>query len=240
MPLPRLGPPPPSPAGYVRLTNFSQHAATDMSRAIYQLKVGGYGRGREGCARMASSPRRMLHAAMQPSRHGHTRPPACPAPLACLQRDGAEAFILDLRNNPGGMVSTAMDVASLWIDGPAPVFNVEDREGASVQMVGLQEPTMAATHMPLVVLVNKNSASASELLAGALRDNHRASVIGGERRRAAERGRHGAQRRRPRRRPRACREEPAASAHPAPRRATSTTCCPRRAHVRQGQDPVGV
>ncbi|PRW57074.1 carboxyl-terminal-processing peptidase chloroplastic [Chlorella sorokiniana] len=95
-----------------------------------------------------------------------------------LKRDGAEAFILDLRNNPGGMVSSAMEIAGLWIDGPAPVFNVEDRDGVGTQMVGLQEPTVAATHMPLVVLVNKQSASASEILAGALRDNHRAEVLG--------------------------------------------------------------
>lgn len=45
------------------------------------------------------------------------------------QRDGAEAFILDLRNNPGGMVSSAMEIAALWVDGPAPVFNVEVRGG---------------------------------------------------------------------------------------------------------------
>lgn len=49
-----------------------------------------------------------------------------PLPLQppSLQRDGAEAFILDLRNNPGGLVNSAMDVAGLWMDGPAPIFNI--------------------------------------------------------------------------------------------------------------------
>ncbi|KAL4420229.1 hypothetical protein ABPG77_011053 [Micractinium sp. CCAP 211/92] len=119
--------------GYVRLVNFSGHAAHDMQRAIWQLK-----------------------------------------------RDGAEAFILDLRNNPGGLVNAALDVAGLWMDGPTPVFSVVDREGGdpSLQVVGLAEPTHATTDLPMVVLVNRNSASASEILAGALRDNHRAEVLG--------------------------------------------------------------
>ncbi|PSC70752.1 Carboxyl-terminal-processing protease [Micractinium conductrix] len=119
--------------GYVRLVNFSGHAAHEMQRAIWQLK-----------------------------------------------RDGAEAFILDLRNNPGGLVNVALDVAGLWMDGPAPVFNVMDRTGEepSVQAIGLAEPTHATTDLPMVVLVNRNSASASEILAGALHDNRRAEVLG--------------------------------------------------------------
>lgn len=54
------------------------------------------------------------------------------------------------------------------------------QDGDSLQSVGLAEATASATALPLVVLVNHNSASASEILAGALRDNHRAEVLGGE------------------------------------------------------------
>ncbi|EFN55782.1 hypothetical protein CHLNCDRAFT_30937 [Chlorella variabilis] len=96
--------------------------------------------------------------------------------ISQLKRDGVEGFILDLRNNPGGLVNAALDIASLWLDGPASVFNVQD--GESLESVGLTEASSAATDLPLVVLVNKNSASASEILAGALHDNHRAEVLG--------------------------------------------------------------
>lgn len=110
--------------------------------------------------------------------------------IAQLKKDGAEAFILDLRNNPGGLVRASLDVAGLWLDPSTnpTVFSVEDRSGtdgtdgigtgeAEVQRVVLSGGH-AATDLPLVVLVNRNSASASEILAGALRDNHRAEVIG--------------------------------------------------------------
>lgn len=91
----------------------------------------------------------------------------------CLQRDGAEAFILDLRNNPGGLVNVALDVAGLWMDGPAPVFNVMVRVGRrvgaeDVRQAGVQEQacnmavtvSLAASH-PLARVVHAKAQSPS-------------------------------------------------------------------------------
>ena len=46
-----------------------------------------------------------------------------------LQAQGCDRYILDLRNNPGGLVRSSIDVAQLWMDGHAPVFNIADRTG---------------------------------------------------------------------------------------------------------------
>ncbi|KAK9811756.1 hypothetical protein WJX72_009554 [[Myrmecia] bisecta] len=101
--------------------------------------------------------------------------------ISDLEAAGAEGFILDLRNNPGGLVRSGMEIARLWLDGEPVIFNVEGRDRTGVvpvmQRVMLEEGN-ALTHDPLVVLVNHHSASASEILAGALHDNHRASLIG--------------------------------------------------------------
>ncbi len=49
-----------------------------------------------------------------------------------LQRTGAEAFILDLRNNPGGLVRAGLDVARIFLDGPTAIFNVTGRSGGEL------------------------------------------------------------------------------------------------------------
>lgn len=98
-----------------------------------------------------------------------------------LEKDGADRFILDLRNNPGGLVRAALDVASVFLNSreQPTIFSIMDRRGGrSVERVALQGSVPAVTDAPLVVLVNHNSASASEILAGALRDNKRAEIIG--------------------------------------------------------------
>lgn len=91
-----------------------------------------------------------------------------------LDSQGANAYILDLRNNPGGLLQAGIEVARLWLDRGTIVYTV-NRQG---QFGSFDANGQALTDAPLAVLVNKGSASASEILAGALQDNNRAQVVG--------------------------------------------------------------
>jgi carboxyl-terminal processing protease len=113
--------------GYIRLREFSGHAADQMRRAIRDLNS--------------------------------------------KQVNG---FVLDLRGNPGGLLQASIEIARMWLN-DGPIVRTVDRKGASDQTKANQT---ALTNRPLVVLVDNNSASASEILAGALKDNKRATVVG--------------------------------------------------------------
>lgn len=91
-----------------------------------------------------------------------------------LERQGAEAYILDLRNNPGGLLQAGIEIARLWLDEGTVVYTV-NRQGVQGSFEAFGP---ALTHAPLVVLVNQGTASASEILAGALQDNGRARILG--------------------------------------------------------------
>jgi carboxyl-terminal processing protease len=91
-----------------------------------------------------------------------------------LEEQGADGYILDLRNNPGGLLQAGIDIARLWLPESTIVYTV-NRQGAQESFTANGE---AATDRPLVVLVNQGTASASEILAGALQDNHRATLVG--------------------------------------------------------------
>lgn len=83
-------------------------------------------------------------------------------------------YVLDLRGNPGGLLNASVEIARMWIDSGLIVRTV-DRKGGDQKFSANKT---ALTKSPLVVLVDGNSASASEILAGALKDNKRARVIG--------------------------------------------------------------
>ncbi len=85
-------------------------------------------------------------------------------------------LILDLRNNPGGWLHAAVRVSSAWIAGRQPVVLVKPRYGDT--QVSLSSGAARLSAMPTVVLVNKGSASASEIVAGALQDYGAARIIG--------------------------------------------------------------
>ncbi|KAL0383583.1 UNVERIFIED_CONTAM: Carboxyl-terminal-processing peptidase 3, chloroplastic [Sesamum calycinum] len=118
-----------SKTGYVKLSTFSQTAATEMENTVHEM-----------------------------------------------ESQGVQSYILDLRNNPGGLVKAGLDVAQIWLDGTETLVNTIDRDGNMIPISMIDGH--AITHDPLVVLVNEGSASASEILAGALHDNGRAILVG--------------------------------------------------------------
>ncbi|BAZ46331.1 carboxyl-terminal processing protease [Chondrocystis sp. NIES-4102] len=91
-----------------------------------------------------------------------------------LEQQGAEAYILDLRNNPGGLLQAGIEIARMWLDNSTIVYTV-NRQGA---LGSFDSNSETLTDAPLVVLVNQGTASASEILAGALQDNQRALLVG--------------------------------------------------------------
>ncbi len=113
--------------GYIRLSEFSSHAAEQMHRAIEDLKG-----------------------------------------------EGADSFVLDLRGNPGGLLNASIEIARMWLDSGG-IVSTTDRAGNSQEAKATRS---ALTNLPMAVLVDGNSASASEILTGALQDNDRATVIG--------------------------------------------------------------
>lgn len=92
-----------------------------------------------------------------------------------LLSQGAQGMILDLRNNPGGLLSEAVSVASNFIQ-EQPIVHIEQR-GEKLKTYHAVRG-ISAQDYPLVVLVNKGSASASEIVAAAIKDNHRGTLVG--------------------------------------------------------------
>lgn len=92
-----------------------------------------------------------------------------------LEQD-AEAFVLDLRGNPGGLLQASIEISRYWLEDVSIVRTV-DRTGSSEEIKADQP---ALTGLPLAVLVDGGSASSSEILTGALQDNNRAVVVGSQ------------------------------------------------------------
>lgn len=90
-----------------------------------------------------------------------------------LKDGGIEGLVLDLRNNPGGSLDVCLDIADKFLD-EGTIVTTKDKKGNVVT----EESDAEMDDIPMAVLVNENSASASEILSGALKDRKRAKVIG--------------------------------------------------------------
>ncbi|MDP9180221.1 MAG: S41 family peptidase [Chloroflexota bacterium] len=100
--------------------------------------------------------------------------PDMQAALQNVHDQGYKGLILDLRNNPGGGLDATVKVADLFLDGGIVLTQV-DRDGNKTEY---DAKSGVVTDVPVVVLVNKNSASGSEVLSGSLQDHGRAKLIG--------------------------------------------------------------
>ncbi|MFV1993914.1 MAG: S41 family peptidase [Verrucomicrobiales bacterium] len=99
--------------------------------------------------------------------------------LDYLEGKGMEAFILDLRNNPGGLLGSAIDVCGEFVDPETLVLTTEGRpEVTDITPYYTAEEHQDTRHYPMAILVNHGSASGAEVVAGALQDLHRAIIVG--------------------------------------------------------------
>jgi carboxyl-terminal processing protease len=89
---------------------------------------------------------------------------------------GAKGVILDLRNNPGGLLRTTADIADEFLDGNQVILTERERDGSEQKFTA--HAGGAATQIPVVIIMNRFSASGSEVLAAALHDNGRATIVG--------------------------------------------------------------
>ncbi|CDO99364.1 unnamed protein product [Coffea canephora] len=96
--------------------------------------------------------------------------------IETLRKDNVSAFVLDLRDNSGGLFPEGIEIAKIWLDKGVIVYICDSRGVRDIY--DTDGSNAVAASEPLVVLVNKGTASASEILAGALKDNKRATLFG--------------------------------------------------------------
>ena len=94
--------------------------------------------------------------------------------ISDLEKQNVSGYVLDLRSNPGGLLYSSVEIARMWLN-QGDIVSTVDRQGETDRE---KANNRALTSKPLVVLVDGGSASASEILSGALQDNKRALLVG--------------------------------------------------------------
>jgi carboxyl-terminal processing protease len=117
--------------GYIRLVQFNEPTANDLSKALDEL-----------------------------------------------QKQGMQALILDLRNNPGGLLNSAVDVCAQFLPPNTKVVSTQGRIASQERDYSTSSASKPRPNFPMVALVNEGSASGAEIVSGALKDLHRAILVG--------------------------------------------------------------
>jgi carboxyl-terminal processing protease len=95
--------------------------------------------------------------------------------IQALEQKNVSGYLLDLRSNPGGLVTGGTEIARFWLSPGQIIVYTVNRQGAREEALATKQPL---TQKPLVLLIDQFTASASEILAGALKDNKRAVLVG--------------------------------------------------------------
>jgi carboxyl-terminal processing protease len=95
-----------------------------------------------------------------------------------LQKQGMQSLILDLRNNPGGLLNSAVDVCAQFLPPNTKVVSTQGRVASQQHDYSTSGAKKERANFPMVVLINEGSASGAEIVAGALKDLHRAVLVG--------------------------------------------------------------
>ena len=95
-----------------------------------------------------------------------------------LQKQGMQALVLDLRNNPGGLLNSAVDVCAQFLPVNTKVVSTQGRVASQQHDYSTSGAKKERPSFPMVVLINEGSASGAEIVAGALKDLHRAVLVG--------------------------------------------------------------
>ena len=95
-----------------------------------------------------------------------------------LQKQGMQALVLDLRNNPGGLLNSAVDVCAQFLPPNTKVVSTQGRVASQQHDYSTSGVKKERSNFPMVVLINEGSASGAEIVAGALKDLRRAVLVG--------------------------------------------------------------
>jgi len=95
-----------------------------------------------------------------------------------LQKEGMQALILDLRNNPGGLLNSAVDVCGQFLPPKSKVVSTQGRMPSQQHDYSTSGAKKERPNFPMALLINEGSASGAEIVAGALKDLHRAILVG--------------------------------------------------------------
>jgi carboxyl-terminal processing protease len=98
--------------------------------------------------------------------------------LENLKTQGADSLIVDLRNNPGGLLNVALDITEFFLPTGQLMLTTKGRRPSQTEETFAKESSIKILDWPMVILINEGSASGSEIFAGALKDNKRAVILG--------------------------------------------------------------